>query len=1239
MRVLVSDLLPGTEYSIQVRAKDELGTSEWSPLFQLTTIEDTVPPKVPSNATWVVSGDAFHGEWDAVTENIENDISAVSRYEVELVASGTTRIVSVTQQTGSRPTFDLSFSDNRALFSTPRPSVSFRVRAVDSKDLKSDWTTAIVATNPAPGPPTAPAGAVATGGADAIYLTWGASPDTDVERYNIYVGTTSGFTPSSSNRIFSGNATAFTYTTLTYTEQFFKIRAVDKFLQESTDLTGSATPTSPFGSDTTPPSAPTSFAVDIQDDPAGLLITQRALATWSWNASDTSLAGFHIRYRKSGTTAWTTVVAPPDPQQPYLITTGLEPNVAYDFEIRAFDTSSNESAWVALSTNAEPPAVVPTIFGAIVIEGGGYIESSNYGAGVGFRIDEDSITIHDGNIDGQAISTGIIHSNQPALDADGNPIIGEWAWSIDLEGDAVLGNAMVRGNLVVGAATGGVISVMQSGNYVPGTQGWQLRSDGTGDLISLGANTIHGQSIISNTVSADAIESETVLSGQIYLRGGFQTLGFPIYFQASITQGTNVLTSLSPTFDVSDVGKLIEGEVFIGGTTISSFVSSTQVTTTRNADATSEENAFTLYRGRQITINSEDGISIYSTDGVSKVLSAPTNPGLPVYVDGEFSASALSVRDNFLLQGSENFVSTNSKLYLSSTTSAPPTAPTTTTTYYGTTTWIDGSFSGYATGLVYDSTDGLMKYANLFFGGQQMGYNPSDGSFGGNVDMNATNSGIMPWGGLTKVGTRWFSLVYDANTNEWKVYGYTSGGGMTNKNSEFVYNRRTDLGATLAEWTMTGPISSRLREPAIGTDGTNILIARAAKDGRIWISEYNTSGTHIHTTPTRVVNNEDMVSVGRGSYDFGLGTVYYVATRGGNSGSAINYVFNPVAGGNGRLPEYTTHQWKSPYNVMLIGTAWTGTEWVSLSVNSYNHWRYTTLGYNQTTPTYYFRTSWIDLDTSSISVTNKQLTDNVATLTVGSGHNLNPGNKVNITGVDSTFNGSQVTLTSVTTTTISYDKVAADVASVAASGSVATIAHETALSKVLKANPPKRSVLTVNGPEPPDSGGRDDPSGTRVYASTTESGTYYHQLGAGGAGAYAARLLTDPTYSGTTHGTLPAFDGAVPASIRSTDDALIISADATIKAKDVTITGTLSGPYKRGTTAYTTDANGDITITHGLGKVPAALHITGASHTGSSDTYKSLQSSWTTTQAQVRIFASNVALANSPRTLSWVAIA
>ena len=73
---------------------------------------------------------------------------------------------------------------------------------------------------------------------------------------------------------------------------------------------------------------------------------------------------------------------------------------------------------------------------------------------------------------------------------------------------------------------------------------------------------------------------------------------------------------------------------------------------------------------------------------------------------------------------------------------------------------------------------------------------------------------------------------------------------------------------------------------------------------------------------------------------------------------------------------------------------------------------------------------------TTLTVTNKALTDNVATLTFGSYHNLPVGSSITVTGVDSTFNGTYNVASTPSKTTITYSKTATNVASTSSSGSV-----------------------------------------------------------------------------------------------------------------------------------------------------------------------------------------------------------
>jgi hypothetical protein len=70
------------------------------------------------------------------------------------------------------------------------------------------------------------------------------------------------------------------------------------------------------------------------------------------------------------------------------------------------------------------------------------------------------------------------------------------------------------------------------------------------------------------------------------------------------------------------------------------------------------------------------------------------------------------------------------------------------------------------------------------------------------------------------------------------------------------------------------------------------------------------------------------------------------------------------------------------------------------------------------------------------TVSNKALSNNIATITTSAAHGLLPGYVVTITGVDATFNGTFTILTVPTTTTFTFAKVAADVTSAGSTGTV-----------------------------------------------------------------------------------------------------------------------------------------------------------------------------------------------------------
>ena len=63
MELLLQDLLPGLEYLVQLRAKNQRGVSQWSRAYSITTDSDIIAPSPITGLVWEVSRASFIGEW------------------------------------------------------------------------------------------------------------------------------------------------------------------------------------------------------------------------------------------------------------------------------------------------------------------------------------------------------------------------------------------------------------------------------------------------------------------------------------------------------------------------------------------------------------------------------------------------------------------------------------------------------------------------------------------------------------------------------------------------------------------------------------------------------------------------------------------------------------------------------------------------------------------------------------------------------------------------------------------------------------------------------------------------------------------------------------------------------------------------------------------------------------------------------------------------------------------------
>jgi fibronectin type 3 domain-containing protein len=252
-------LAVGTYY-YRLAAEDAAGNVGPSSDEASATASDGTPPTAPTNLSAGASGTNITLTWNAATDNV-----GVARYNVHSGAtSGFTPTAAnrIAQPTGTTYT-------DAAL--TPG-AYYYKVTAEDAAGFvgaASNEATASIADTSAP---TAPGSLAAAVTGSSVSLTWtAAGDDVGVARYDVYRGTTSGFTPTAANRIAQATGTAYTDTPSGAGIYYYKVAAED--------AAGNVGPSSNEASatvfDATPPTAPTNLAAAVAGTTVNL----------SWTAS------------------------------------------------------------------------------------------------------------------------------------------------------------------------------------------------------------------------------------------------------------------------------------------------------------------------------------------------------------------------------------------------------------------------------------------------------------------------------------------------------------------------------------------------------------------------------------------------------------------------------------------------------------------------------------------------------------------------------------------------------------------------------------------------------------------------------------------------------------------------------------------------------------------------------------------------------------------------------------------
>lgn len=312
----------------------------------------------------------------------------------------------------------------------------------------------------------------------------------------------------------------------------------------------------------------------------------------------------------------------------------------------------------------------------------------------------------------------------------------------------------------------------------------------------------------------------------------------------------------------------------------------------------------------------------------------------------------------------------------------------TNTTYWK--TMVEGiNFLGvYSSGTAYKPGDSVTHGANLY-----LAENPTTG----NTPPNATY-----WSKLAS-GIQ-YEGAYSSSTNYQKDDIVSYGGSVYIALSDFInfVPTNTTYWAKLVDGTY--PAQGGLTNYILKTDGSNVSWTNAPTlDDATIVDDLIVGGT------TYAGNDAD---------DFDAAAVL----------TGARAVFDMNSSPYGQVAVHNSNTTSSTDVIAYSANGVDASGWIDMGITG-EDFNQATFGITGPNDGYIFMQA---PEKFTETVTNKALTSNVATLTVGA-NDFRVGMPVTVTGVDATFNGTY-TITARTSTTFSYAKTASNVASTAASG-------------------------------------------------------------------------------------------------------------------------------------------------------------------------------------------------------------
>ena len=300
-------------------------------------LADTTAPTAPSGLGASVAGGTVNLSWTGSTDDV-----AVTRYDLYRGTSA-----GFTPTVGNRIAQPLgtSYSDSGLAIG----SYYYKVAAEDAAGNLSGSSNEVTASVADSSPPTAPSGVATAVVGTSVNISWSASSDNvGVARYNLYRGTSPGFTPSLANRIAQPLTTLYSDLGLTAGSYYYKLSAEDA----AGNVSGLSNEAQALIPDTSPPTTPSLSA----NGGAGQ-------ASLSWTAATDNVAVTRYDLYRSTTSGFTPSVANRIAQPSGLSYSdlGLAAGTYY-YRLQAEDGAGNLSAASneasALVTSAAPSGLV-----------------------------------------------------------------------------------------------------------------------------------------------------------------------------------------------------------------------------------------------------------------------------------------------------------------------------------------------------------------------------------------------------------------------------------------------------------------------------------------------------------------------------------------------------------------------------------------------------------------------------------------------------------------------------------------------------------------------------------------------------------------------------------------------------------------------------------------------------------------------------------------------------------------